>query len=489
MQIAQVLSGYTLGAADLLRRAMGKKKPEEMAKQRAVFVEGATANGVPADVSGAIFDLVEKFAGYGFNKSHSAAYALLTYQTGWLKTHYPAEFMAASLTADREHTDKVVTLIAETRAMGLGVHPPSVNHCGTGFRPQTGESVYYGLGALKGVGEKAVESIVEERERGGAYEDLFDFCRRTVGNRLNKRVLEALVRGGALDCIEPCRATLMHNLGQAVDLAEKQTRDTLSGQNDMFGAAPEGADLQSLARAEPWTEHDRLVAEKEVLGLYLTGHPFEHFHAELDSLRDSTIESLKPAGDRDVLVAGLVTAVRTMKTRRGDLMAFVTLDDNTARIEVSVFSRLFTRRRALLRSDAVLVVRGATEIDDYTGRVQMRANEIVDLAQARRQWLDRIEVRVRAGAEGAETLTWLRSRLTREGAATRLQIVYERENGDVGRLNVGASWGIAVDDAFRYELERRLGADAVTWFYDRAGLLTWQDETAEIDRAPTRRFG
>ncbi len=490
MQIAQVLSGYTLGSADLLRRAMGKKKPEEMAKQREVFVDGAAANGVDGKVSGAIFDLVEKFAGYGFNKSHSAAYALLTYQTAWLKTHYPAEFMAASLTADMEHTDKVVTLIAETRAIGLAVHPPSVNHCSTGFRPQTGESVYYGLGALKGVGEKAVDSIVAEREANGPFTDLFDFCKRTVGSRLNKRVLEALVRGGALDCIEPCRATLMHNLGQAVDLAEKQSRDTLSGQNDMFGAAPAGADLQALTRVDEWTEHERLVAEKEVLGLYLTGHPFEHLHRELDSLRDCAIAELKPSGERDVVVAGLVSAVRTMKTRRGDMMAFVTLDDNTARIEISVFARLFTRRRSLLRNDAVLVVRGSAETDEYTGGVQMRANELWELAEVRTRWLHCLEVRLRAGEAASETLAWLRSKLRADAeAATRLQIDYERENGDAGTVRIGASWRLRVDDAFRSELERRTDADAVTWHYDRATLLTWQDEDAVSNGSPARRYG
>ncbi len=487
MQIAQVLSGYTLGAADLLRRAMGKKKPEEMAKQREVFVDGATANQVPPEVSGMIFDLVEKFAGYGFNKSHSAAYALLTYQTAWLKTHYPAEFMAASLTADMEHTDKVVTLIAETRAIGLDVHPPSVNHCGTAFRPQTGKAVFYGLGALKGVGEKAVDDIVAEREAAGAYVDLFDFCKRTVGNRLNKRVLEALVRGGALDCLEPCRATLMHNLGQAVELAEKQTRDTQSGQNDMFGVTGGGDDLQVLRRAEEWSEHDRLVAEKEVLGLYLTGHPFEPLRREVSTLVDADIDALKPSGDRDVVVAGLVTAVRTMKTRRGDLIAFVTLDDNTARIEVSVFSRLFARRRPLLRSDAVLVVRGTTEMDDYSGRVQMRANEVFELGEVRMRWLDHLHLELREDPADAELMAWLKASLA-EGQGAALRIDYRRANGDRGELRVGERWRLAVDEDMRRELERRFGAERIHWHYDRAALLTWQDAEA-ADDPPVRRYG
>ena len=486
MQIAQVLSGYSLGSADLLRRAMGKKKPEEMAQQRQAFVDGAVANAVSAEVAGYIFDLVEKFAGYGFNKSHSAAYALLTYQTAWLKTHYPAEFMAASLTADMEHTDKIVTLISETRAIGLAVHPPSVNHCATAFRPVTGEGVYYGLGALKGVGEKAVDGIVAEREANGEYRDLFDFCRRTIGNRMNKRVMEALVRGGALDCLDPCRATLMHNLGQAVELAEKQTRDAQAGQNDMFGLTAADPEIGTLVRVEEWSDAERLGAEKEVLGLYLTGHPFEPLRREFEKLADAGIDSLKAMPDRDVLVVGLITTVRTMKTRRGDTIAFVTLDDNSGRLEVSVFSRLFAARRALLRSDAVVAVRGTTEMDEYTGRVQMRANEVVGLDELRARWLEHVELSVGESNEGRESLAWLRSVLVRDGRGPKVSIRYQRANGDVGRIDLGGAWRLPLDEAVHRELTRRIGADGIDWCYDRAGLLTFEDADQAALRAARR---
>lgn len=488
MQIARTLSGYTLGAADLLRRAMGKKKAEAMDEQGDDFVEGAERNGVPGQVARHIFDLVRKFAGYGFNKSHSAAYALLAYQTAWLKAHYPAEFMAASLTADMEHTDKVVTLIAEARSMGLELHPPSVNHCGTGFRPVTGNGVYYGLGALKGVGERAVDGIVAERERNGPFADLFDFCRRTADNRLNKRVLEALIRGGALDTIDPCRATLMHNVGAAIELAEKETRDVVSGQNDMFGIGARGSGLQSLERVDEWSDQDRLTAEKEVLGLYLTGHPFEPLRSQLMSLADGDIVSLKPSGDRDVLVVGLVTQVRTMKTRRGTAMAFVTLDDNTARIEVSVFSKLFARRRPVLRSDNVLAVRGVTEVDDYSGGVQMRANEVLELADLRMHWLECVELRV-SEQHTMGFLPWLRSHLTDTGGSTRVRIHYERSNGDVGLLKLGENWRLKVDDALYLELIRRLGADRISWYFDRTGLMNWRDSDADDEAHRFRRFG
>ncbi|MFT7533648.1 MAG: DNA polymerase-3 subunit alpha, partial [Gammaproteobacteria bacterium] len=237
MQIAQVLSGYTLGSADLLRRAMGKKKAEEMAKQREAFVQGAEARNVEAETSGYIFDLVEKFAGYGFNKSHSAAYALLTYQTAWLKTHFPAEFMSASLTADMENTDKVVTLISESRSMGLNVLPPDINRCHSAFTPHAGDTVIYGLGALKGVGDKAINGMVEERFESGDFVDIFDLCRRIDSKKINKRVLEALVRGGALDCFGLNRASLMNGLPTAMNAADKHGKDRDSGQNDMFGLA------------------------------------------------------------------------------------------------------------------------------------------------------------------------------------------------------------------------------------------------------------
>ncbi len=475
MQIAQVLSGYTLGSADLLRRAMGKKKPEEMAKQRQAFIDGAENNRVAAETAGYIFDLVEKFAGYGFNKSHSAAYALLTYQTSWLKAHYPAEFMAASLNADMEHTDKVVTLIAETRALGLEVHPPNVNLCGTEFRPLAGKAVYYGLGALKGVGEKAVDGIVAEREAAGPFRDLFDFCRRIGGGKVNKRVLEALVKGGSLDCLHPCRATLLNTLPAALEVADKQARDADSGQNDLFGIAGAGSDVQEMRSAPPWPEHERLVAEKEVLGLYLTGHPYDALRDELSSMVESSIDRLKPAADRDVVVAGLIVQARTMKTRRGDLIAFVTLDDNTARIEVSVFSRLFQRCRAQLKADEVLVVRGTVSADDYTGGVQMRAGNLVDLSGLRSGWLASLGLAIDDDENTEARLDWIRSRL-RPGGRTAVTIDFGRGNGDRAEIRLGGRYGLDVDDDIERELRRLFPAEAITWGYDRPGFLAFDPE-------------
>ncbi|HLY52304.1 MAG TPA: DNA polymerase III subunit alpha, partial [Steroidobacteraceae bacterium] len=274
MQIAQALAGYTLGGADLLRRAMGKKKPEEMAQQRSVFINGAVARGVREPLAEHIFDLMEKFAGYGFNKSHSAAYALLAYQTAYLKAHHPAEFMAAVLSADMDHTDKVVTLIKECADMGLDVLPPDVNASRYEFSADGERSIRYGLGAVRGVGAGAVEGLIDERSARGPYRSLEDLCRRLDLQKINRRVLEALLRSGSLDGLGENRATLMDRLPAAMQLGDQNTRAHAAGQDDMFGG------LGAIERATPgarraalpeWSESVRLAGERETLGLYLTG--------------------------------------------------------------------------------------------------------------------------------------------------------------------------------------------------------------------------
>src|SRR4029077_13735802 len=284
MQIAQVLAGYTLGGADLLRRAMGKKKAEEMAQQRSIFVSGAVARGVREGLAAHIFDLMEKFAGYGFNKSHSAAYALLSYQTAYLKAHYPAQFMAAVLSADMEHTDKVVTLIKECSDMGLAVLPPDVNASVYAFTACDARSIRYGLGAVRGVGEAAVEALIRARARG-PFASLEDLCRRLDLQKANRRVLEALLRSGSLDALGPNRATLMDRLSAAMQLGDQNMRAHAAGQNDLFGlgADPRASAPQSVPSPPlpEWSEAVRLTGERETLGLYLTGHPLARFEAGL----------------------------------------------------------------------------------------------------------------------------------------------------------------------------------------------------------------
>ena len=383
MQIAQVLAGYTLGAADILRSAMGKKKPEEMAKQRTVFVNGAQAQSVDKDVASYIFDLMEKFAGYGFNKSHSAAYALLAFQTAWLKAHYPSQFMAAVLSSDMDNTDKVVTLINECRDMQLDVLPPDVNHCAYHFSAESDSTIRYGLGAIKGVGQSAIESIIEERNENGWFADLFDFCRRVDLKKANRRVLEALIRSGALDGLGASRATMMVSLTSAMQASEQLSRNQSSGQNDLFGEAlPELRADFNLQEAPEWSETDRLSGEKDTLGLYLTGHPITEFQTELEQLVEASLVDLKPSNGRTVLIAGLVVNLRTMTSRRGR-MAVLTLDDRSARVEVVVYSDLYQTCRDILVKDQLLIARGEVTLDEVTGASAMTAEEICDLDTAR----------------------------------------------------------------------------------------------------------
>lgn len=439
MQIAQVLSGYTLGGADLLRRAMGKKKPEEMAQQRSVFVQGAEERGVNGKLAADIFDLIEKFAGYGFNRSHSAAYALIAYQTAWLKTHYPAAFMAAVLSADMDKTDKVVTMIAECRDMKISVLPPDINRCEYTFvvldddaqectsiaeggmpgaqnaqaRAESGkatgttQSILYGLGAIKGLGQSAIDAILEVRRLNGPFRDLFDFCRRIDLRRVNRRVLESLIKAGALDGLAVqqaasnedtmSRSMLMASLSLALAAAEQAGRAQEARQDDMFGlgggeSAASAPPATVFVQVPPWSEEQRLEGEKETLGLYLTGHPIARYEQELARFIDSSIAELKPTEDKNIVVAGLVVGMRAMQTRRGDRMAFVTLDDRTGRLELAVFSELYERHRDLLTKDTLLVVEGQVSMDEYSGGFKMSAERIYNIDQARGTFANRLEI-------------------------------------------------------------------------------------------------
>ncbi|MEM7207131.1 MAG: DNA polymerase III subunit alpha [Pseudomonadota bacterium] len=409
MQIAQVLSGYTLGGADMLRRAMGKKKPEVMAQMRSSFVEGAVDNNVEGDEAGHIFDLIEKFAGYGFNKSHSAAYALLSYQTAWLKTHYPADFMCAVLSADMDNTDKVVTLIDECRRMGLKITPPDVNSSNLSFTAVGTDTVRYGLGAIKGVGEAALSYVLEEREANGYYRDLDDFTSRMDLGRLNKRVMEALVRSGALDQLGPNRATLLKRLPDALKAAEQQHHNASAGQDDLFGGGDAQANIASASVNEAvaeWRENVRLDGERETLGLYLTGHPIEEYRDELAGFTNGRIldqcekvESGSSGGRRrkkdiETVTAGLVVAIRSKNLSSGGKMGFVTLDDRSARLDVVIGPELFEASAGIIQKDAVLVVGGELGYDDFSGGYRVRANSILDINNARARYARCLEVSV-----------------------------------------------------------------------------------------------
>ncbi len=383
MQIAQVLAGYSLGGADLLRRAMGKKKPEEMAKERFKFEDGAEANGIAARTATSIFDLMEKFAEYGFNKSHSAAYALIAYQTAWLKTHYPAEFMAATLSSDMDNTDKVVNFLEDARAIGLKVLPPDVNESGYMFAALDAKTVRYGLGAVKGVGRGACEAIVEARRGGGEYRDLLDFCQRVDSTRLNKRVLEALVCSGALDRLGVNRASLMLQLPEAIRASDQLARERDAGQASLFGGDAAGPSMHiELQVVADWPLEQKLVGERETLGHFLSGHPLDPWAGELQALVGTHLGDLEKIfaerrnnrGEAPVVLAGLVTAVR----RRGDNQAFVQLEDTRGRIECAFFSEAFTEFGPLLSRDRIVVVEGNLREDAFNGGFSLRARQCWD---------------------------------------------------------------------------------------------------------------
>ncbi len=479
MQIAQVLAGYSLGGADLLRRAMGKKKPEEMAKQRAIFLEGAQRRGVDGNVASHIFDLMEKFAGYGFNKSHSAAYALVSYQTLWLKAHYPAAFMAAVLSADMDNTDKVVTLIDECRAMGLRVEPPAINR--SAFRFTVGEdgAVIYGIGAIKGVGEAAIEAMLGARASGGPFSDLWDFCRRIDLHKANRRVLEAMIRAGALDGLGANRATLMAQLPLALKLAEQDRESAAAGQVDLFGALEpsrkSAPDPQVAGEVrEEWEEDQRLQGEKETLGLYLTGHPINRFDRELNALVSARIAPLLEAGkdrnDREPrTLAGLVVSVRHGKTQRGR-MGSVVLDDRTGRIDVAVFNETYEQVRDLLAADRILVATGAFTYDDYRDNWSLRADRVRTLEDARAELASYLELTLDlstalAQARAGQVCDALEAALSAyRGGNLPVQVEYIRP-GARGRLRLGQAWRVQPRDEFLKRLRQILGAEAVQVVY------------------------
>ena len=464
MQIAQILAGYTLGGADLLRRAMGKKKPEEMAKQRSVFVSGAVARGVRESQATMIFDLMEKFAGYGFNKSHSAAYAVLSYQTAWLKTHHPAAFMAAVLSADMDKTDKVVTLIDECASMSLSVHPPDVNESVYAFRVAGAASIRFGLGAIKGVGASAVQALVDERAARGPYQSLPDLCRRIDLQRVNRRVLEALIRSGSLDRIGPNRATLTAELDRAMHLGEQNSRAMSMGQVDLFG----------LKAAEPsavadWSDAQRLAGERETLGLYLTGHPITPYEPDLKFLVSARLVDVggprptAPAGERGwgqgkpARVAGLVLEVR----RRPNRVTLI-LDDRSARLEVSLFEETFQQYRDIIVKDAILIVEGTLRFDDFIEAWRLQAKSLMDIDRARERFARRLWLRWPEAFDGPQGMSRFEELLRPYLKGPCAVGVAVNRAHYAGRLQLADSWSVRPSRELLDKLSALVGRDG--WY-------------------------
>ncbi|MDH5190360.1 MAG: DNA polymerase III subunit alpha, partial [Gammaproteobacteria bacterium] len=467
MQIAQVLAGYSLGAADLLRRAMGKKKPEEMAKQREIFVTGAKENDVEESVATYIFDLMEKFAGYGFNKSHSAAYALLSYQTAWLKTHHPSAFMAAVLSSDMDNTDKVMMLIEECRDMKLKVEIPNINTSEYSFTTNGDSTILYGLGAIKGVGEAAIEGIILNRSENGTFSDLYDFCRRIDLRKVNRRVMEALIRAGAMDELGPNRATLMTSLGSAIQTAEQHQRNHNAGVQDMFGFAEVEKDEThpEYKQQQEWDEDVLLNNEKETLGVYLTGHPITKYEPELKQFTSDRLINIDTSRERKVTVAGLIFDLQTRNTRKGDRMAFITLDDRTARKEITVFSKDYARFQHLIAKDKLVVIKGLVGPDPYSGNERFRAEEIYDIDQARNMFAKRLVININAAQTDHGFAGSLAKVLDpfREGQCP-VVVNYTSESARAP-LVLGADWRVQPTDTLIQRLRELAGSEDVSVQY------------------------
>ncbi|MEM6184273.1 DNA polymerase III subunit alpha [Shewanella vaxholmensis] len=463
MQIAQVLSGYTLGGADMLRRAMGKKKPEEMAKQRSIFKEGAINNGVDGDLSMKIFDLVEKFAGYGFNKSHSAAYALVSYQTLWLKTHFPSQFMAAVMSADMDNTDKIVTLVDECERMGLPLIPPDVNKGLFKFTVDDDLRIVYGIGAIKGVGEGPVESILEAR-KDGPFVDLFDFCARIDLKKLNKRVIEKLICAGALDNLGPHRASMMATLPEAIRAADQHAKAEAIGQHDMFGllnSEPEDS-KQQFVECTPWPDKIWLEGERETLGLYLTGHPINQYLKELKHYTSGRLKDVHPTErGKTAKAAGLVVATRVMLTKRGSKMGLLTLDDKSARLEIMLFTEAFEKFNHLLEKDRILICEGEVSYDDFAGGNRMTARNIIDISEARSHFAKALEIDMDGSELTPSALDTFEQALSpwRNGAVP-VVINYTQAQAK-GQFRLADAWRVNPTDDLMLSLESLLGPNKV----------------------------
>lgn len=475
MLVAQLLAGYSLGGADLLRRAMGKKKAEEMAKQREIFTKGATERGVDPALATQLFDLMEKFAEYGFNKSHSAAYALVAYYTAWLKAHYPAEFMAASMSSDMDDTDKVKIFVEDALAMCqvpgkpkgtmLAMLPPDVNESGYRFLPELldgdekASAIRYGLGAVKGTGQGACEAIVAEREANGPFQSLYDFAKRVDRKQVNKRVMEALIRAGAFDSIHADRAVLLASVAQAVTWAEQQEAN--ASQVSLFGESLGGDAPPPLAEVKAWGEKQQLQQEKVALGYYFSGHLFHSDEAAVRKFVRQRLSDIKPSRDI-VWMAGVIASLRTQMTKRGK-MAIITLDDATAQVELTIFNEQFEANRHLLREDELLIVQGKVAEDSYSGGLRVTADSLYSLAEARAHFVSSLRLSMNGQADVSKLKDLLEPFRDQEKGCL-VEIDYQ--NHDAACMaHLSDQWRVVADEALIEAAQKWLGEGKAKWVY------------------------
>ena len=463
MQIAQVVAGYSLGGADLLRRAMGKKKKEEMDAQRVTFTDGARKNGLNERQATELFDLLEKFAGYGFNKSHAAAYALVAYHTAYLKTHYPAAFLASTMSADMNNTDNVHLFFDDCAPNKVEVLPPDVNQSGYRFEPLNNNQILYGLGAVKGSGLAAIELILAAREADGPFKSLFDFCSRLDLRKVNRRVIESLIRVGAFDKLEPNRAALLAGVSMAISVAEQS--NSHAGQDSLFGGVAEAK--HALPNVPAWSPEQALIEEKAALGFYLSGHPFLNAKDDVSQFVRGTLADLAPQ-EQPKLLAGIVVGVRIRMTQRGK-MAIVTIDDAISRVDVVVGSELLNQSAALIKEDALLVIEGRVSNDDFSGGIRVSARKLYDLASARSAHASMLKISCNGQSDAAK-LTNILSPFRKKSTDSDkklcpVKIEYHNSEGQAS-LMLGDAWRVELQDELLQHLHAWLSKENVKILYN-----------------------
>ncbi len=469
MQMAQIVGGYSLGGADMLRRAMGKKKAEEMAEHREIFRAGAAKDGLSTEKADEIFDLMEKFAGYGFNKSHAAAYALLSYHTAYLKVHHTAAFMAANMSLAMEDTDKIKILVEDAiDVCKLTILPPDVNESQFRFTPEgpprsvTGKQVSnirYGLGGVKGAGQGAIEAIIAARSGGGKFKDLFDFCLRVDRKQINRRTIESLIRAGAMDCFGVDRAVLLATVGFAMEAAGQAA--AAANQVSLFGG--DDSDLVAppeYVKATPWTDRQKLSEEKTALGYYLSGHMFDSYQAEVRRFAKTKLKDLEPSRDPRML-CGVITGVRTQLTQRGKIL-IVTLDDKTSVVEVTIYNELFETNKNIFREDEFLLVVGKVSEDRFNGGLRITAEKAFGIAEARIQYGHKLEMDMACTVQPGKLAEILQPYRQEGGLPVSLRVTPQ---GIPCVVQLGDDWRVAPSDELKYALELQLGASAVAVEY------------------------
>jgi DNA polymerase-3 subunit alpha len=464
MQIAQTVAGYTLGGADLLRRAMGKKKVEEMDAQREVFIQGATQNGLEKQQASNLFDLLEKFAGYGFNKSHAAAYAKIAYQTAYLKRHYTSSFIAASMSADMNNTDNIALLFDDCVLNKIKLLPPSINNSVFRFQPLNDQEILYGLGAIKGTGLAAIEVILEDRNTNGPYQSLFEFCARLDLRKVNRKVIESLIRAGAFDELEKNRASLLASINQAISLAE-QSKSHL-GQDSLFGEEA-NKEVTNYVVTDEWDSKRQIYEEKVALGFYYSGHPFSHYKEMVRAMFPQSLRDARPSNNNQWL-SGVVMAVRNRMTQRGKI-AIVTLDDGEGRLDMIVGSKLLSTVYPLIKDDQLLIVEGKVSPDEFTGGNRVSAVNIFDLltVQSRKTKQIKINVGENLNPEQLKLLLKPYSNGAYPKEIGRCPVVIEYQNQDgSAEIKLGDNWAVAPHENLIFDLKKSFQDENVKIIYN-----------------------